>query len=381
MTMLRLTIKEIGFRRANVLLSVLAVTAAVAFCVILFTTAQASQRETAKLMLSMGFNLRIIPKDTNENQFLLTGISDKTMPAEYVDKLASQKGFSYNHLLATLQKKIKWQGFEVIITGLAPEVSPPDRQKPPMQYMIEPGTVYLGYRLANQLALKKGDTIQIAGNTLTIANTLSEKGNADDFRIQCHISDAQQILNLPGQISEIKAMDCLCFAPNDDPAAILRKELASILPDAQLFQLKEIAQTRKNTRVMVKKVFSLVMPFVIIVCAVWIGILAMINVRDRKHEIGIMRALGYSSPKISTLFLGKAALVGLAGSVIGYAFGTWLTVRYGPGIFTLTAKAVKPTYQLLIWLLITAPLFAAMSSFIPAMFAVAQDPADTLREG
>ena len=68
------------------------------------------------------------------------------------------------------------------------------------------------------------------------------------------------------------------------------------------------------------------------------------------------------------------------GAAIGFVIGTALALKLGPDIFQITAKAIKPVYNLLIWSLIAAPVFAAISSFIPAMIAVTQDPAITLRD-
>ena len=381
MSILALISKEIIHRKINFLLSLLAVVTAVAFFVSFFTTGKASNRETARLMLSMGYNLHIIPSDTDMNQFLLSGLTNTTMPEEYLKKLASPKGFSYNHLLATLQRKILWRGLEVILTGLAPEVCPPGRKKPPMAHPIEPGTVYVGYILADKLALKEDAPIEIGGKTLKIAKCLFEQGGVDDIRIQCHLKDAQEILNLPGQISQIQAVDCLCFTPTNDPVSILRSEIASVLPEAQVFQMKPIAMARAQQRQMVRNVFAVIMPFVVIVCGAWIGVLAMMNVRDRQREIGIMRALGYGSEKITAMFLGKAAIIGLAGAIVGFIIGTALALSFGPDIFKITAKTtIKPEVTLFIWSVIAAPLFAAVSCFIPTMFATTSDPAVTLRE-
>lgn len=381
MSMLSLICKEIIHRKANFVFSLLAVMTAIALFVSFVTAGKASNRETARLMLSMGFNLHIISNQTNINEFLLTGLADKTMPEKYLQKLASQKAFSYNHLLAILQRKISWQGQEVILTGLAPEVCLPGLKKPPMVKPIEPGTAYVGHILADKLRLKKGDTIDIGGKTLEIARCLFEQGDTDDIRIQCHLNDAQEILNLNNQISEIRAVDCLCFAPTNDPVSILRKEITSVLPDAQVLQVRPIAMARTQQRQMVRKVFAVIMPFVIIVCGAWIGLLVMINVRDRNQEIGIMRALGYGSAKVAAMFLGKAVIVGLVGAGLGFMVGTALALNFGPEIFKITAKAtIRPDLSLFVLSLIFAPVFTAVSSFIPAMIAVTYDPAITLRE-
>jgi len=381
MTTPGLILREILHRKTNFLLSVLAVTAAVALFISFFTAGAASERETARLMLQMGYNLHIVPEGADRSEFLLTGLTDKTMPQQYLEKLAIPKAFSYNHLLGTLQRRISWQGLELVLTGLAPEVCPPGAKKPPMVEPIPQGTAYVGYIIADRLKLKAGRIIEIAGKQLKIVRCLFEQGGVDDIRIQCHLKDAQEILNLPGRISEIQAVDCLCFVDTNDPVSILRKEVASILPDVQVVQAKPIATARAKQRQMIQGVFAVIVPAVVIACGIWIGVLAAVNVRDRYQEIGVMRALGYGSGKITALFLGKAVIVGLLGAIIGFLVGTYLALHFGPEIFKMTAKTVmKPQLPLLAWSLIFAPLFAAVSSFIPAMIAAAHDPAVALRQ-
>ncbi len=380
MQIVRLIIKEILHRKVHFVLGLLAVVTAVGLFVAFMTTARASNRETARLMLKAGFTLRIIPKETDMNTFLINGFSDQTMPADYVDKIAQQKGFSYNHLLATLQQKVSWRDMAVIVTGLAPETCPPDRKKPPMSFSIKPGTVYVGFVIAEKLGLKEGEIIEINGTALSIVDCLDESGTVDDIRIQCHVEDAQAILGLPGRINEIQAVDCLCFTPTDDPLAILRGELAELLPDAKVIQKAKLAEVRKQQRLLVKNHLSFIMTVVIVVCGVWIGVLAMLNVRQRESEIGIMRAIGYSSGKVVSLLLGKAVVMGVCGAVLGFGVGVALAVHFGPGIFEITAKAIKADYTLLYWSIAAAPLFAATASFIPVTIAIAQDPADTLRK-
>lgn len=382
MSITGLIYKEIRHRKINFVLGLLAVVTAVALFISFFTAGKGANRETARLMLKMGYNMHIISKDTNINEFLLTGIADKTIPESYLYLLGSQKKISYNHLMATLQKQISWKGTEVILTGLSDEVWPEGKTKPPiLDFKIKPGELYVGYRVAQTLGLKEGDRVEIEGKEFTVVDCLEEAGGADDIRVQMALDDAQEVLKMPEQISEIRAVDCLCFMPSGDPVAILRAEIGSLLPEAQVFQIQAIADARAETRKMVKRLFGIIMPFVVIACGVWISVLATMNVRERQQEIGIMRALGYGSSKISVLFLGKAVLTGLLGALVGFGAGTALAIHFGPKIFELTGKALmKPEFPLLGLSLIFAPLFAAISTFIPAMIAVAYDPAITLRE-
>jgi putative ABC transport system permease protein len=264
---------------------------------------------------------------------------------------------------------------------MAPEeVAAPGKKRSPMIFRIERGTVHIGSVLADSLGIEKGEKVDIFGKSFTVVRRLPESGSDDDIRIYGHLRDVQSLLNMEGKINEIKALECVCFVPGKDSTTILREQLEQLLPEARVIQIRSIATARERQRLMVESYFAFIVPFVLIVCATWVGALAMINVRERQHEIGVMRALGYGSGKIALLFLGKAIVIGAIGAALGFGIGTGLALKLGPDIFKVTAKMIKPVYRLLGWSLIAAPAFAALSSLIPAMFAVTQEPAVTLRE-
>lgn len=380
MKILSIIIKEILHRKMNAGLSVLAVITAVGFFVAFFTTGEASKNETARIMRDIGYNIRIIPKETDMSEFWAEGYSDKMMPEEYVNRFAAVKGFAYTHLLATLQRRIEWNGMKVLLKGISTEVAPLDHKKPSMIFTIQPGTVYIGSQITKQLGIKRGDEIEINGSKFLVHQTLQETGTEDDIRIYAFLSDVQKMLNLPEQVNEIMALDCACLIQDIDPVQYLRDQLSQIMPEAQMIHIRPIAEARENQRQMMENYMALLIPLVTVVCAVWIGALAMMNTRERRQEIGILRSLGYGSGTISALFIGKALFIGVIGAVTGFGAGTFLALYYGPSIFEITAKNIVPIYNLLAWSVVLAPLFAALSSFIPAVVAVTQDPAETLRE-
>ncbi|KXB08707.1 hypothetical protein AKJ55_00510 [candidate division MSBL1 archaeon SCGC-AAA382M17] len=352
-----------------------------------FTANEASKRETRRLTRDMGFNLRIIPKKTNMNNFWVKGYSDFYMPEEYVNRFWESENFSFAHLTATLYKKITWNGKEVILAGIAPEIKPLakkfDKKKTDMGFTIDSGTVYIGYELAESMNLNRRDTIKILNKDFTIAKTLSETGSMDDIKIYGLLSEYQDLLNLNGKINEIMALDCLCLLTPDEQGSQLqwiRERLTRILPEANVIMNTKIAETRVKQRHMLEQYFADITIFVIILIALWIGVLVMINVRERITEIGVLNAIGHSWSKIAGLFLGKVLLIGLISAFIGFILGTGLALKYAPDIFKVTADAIKPIYGLLGWSLLFAPVFSALSALIPTMIAVSKDPAVILRK-
>lgn len=377
---LHLILKETALRKVNSLLSLLAIVVAVALYVGFHTTGTAADRETTRLMRDLGFNLRIIPANTDETQFWAQGYATETIPQEYVNRFGEQEGLSYRHLLATLQQQIAINNVPVMLTGIDSEVAPLGvEEKKPLIFSIKPGTVYVGFHAARKLELNVGDTVEVEGESFTVAETMSEQGSEEDIRVYGHLSDVQRVLKLEGRVNEIQALECLCRDPNVDSIDILRTELERIMPEAKVIQLRGIAQAREKQRLMVEKYFSFTMSVVLLGCALWVGVLAMLNVRERRQEIGVFHALGYGMSYIAALFLGKAVVLGFAGAAMGFGAGTLLAMWLGPNIFQVTSAMIQPDYTLMRSALIFAPLFAALCSMIPAALAVADDPAEILR--
>ncbi len=374
-----LIVRELRHRWFNALLSVAVLSAAVAIFVVMTISHAAQERETRRITRDMGFNLRIVPKQTDMIAFWNNGFSEYTMSEDSIDKIADRKKISYNHLIATLQQRLTVDGQTVILTGVSDELSPPGRKKTKMAAIIKPGTVHVGFEAARQLDWKKGDEVTIGGKSFKVARCAPEAGSADDVRLTVSLADAQMALGKPGEINEIKAIDCLCLTADENPLAILRSELSAVLPDAKVVMLGPIADARAKQRQTTERMTAFTFVVVLIVVALWVGALAMINVRQRTAEIGLLRALGYRGGALAGLLMGKAVLLGIAAAVIGSVLGTYVAVAYGPDLFPITARAIKPDPELFWWALIATPLFAAAVSFFPTAVAIAEDPALTLR--
>jgi len=65
---------------------------------------------------------------------------------------------------------------------------------------------------------------------------------------------------------------------------------------------------------------------------------------------------------------------------LGFVVGYLLSVQLGPNIFKVTMVSITPNFKLLGWAICIGPLFAAISSLIPVLWAVNQDAAKLLNE-
>ena len=420
MNTLKMLLAEIGYRKLNFALSLLAVAIAVSLFVagpVLIagysqeTKVQLDRLDdnTRRYMRDMGFNLMIVHRDNDMSDFWATDFAEKTMPQEYVERLANDTSLTkVNHLVATLQQKIDWRNGKVLLIGYLPETPKAHRattafakkreqekkKKLPMGEDIEPGTIHLGHQLA--AGRKEGQTVDVLGRRFQIAKIVSERGSKEDITVKMHLSDAQQLLEKPGQINQIMALECLCRV-GDLPK--IRAELEGILPEAQVTEYQSIAVARAKQRedvkasrekqhASMKSLANLITSLVVLASALWVGLLTLANVRERRTEIGILRALGKGSGTIVGLFLGKAVVVGLLGAGLGFLLGTGVGYALGtdlPRVFGVQplydSRSYFPfSYLSLLIALLGAPLLAAVASYLPTLTAVMQDPAVVLRD-
>jgi len=381
------------------------------------------QDETRQAMVEMGFNLSIVQRDTDMVDFLATGLPSVEMPQEYIDRLASDPSLTMvTHLVATLRSKITWEGREVRLDGYLPEV--PQSHKPqtafakrwghqrrPMGYEIAPGTVLLGHALGE--GRQEGETIEVLGREFKIERILPEKGSKEDATIAMHLSDAQELLDKPDRINQILALECRCTAA-DLPK--VRKQLADILPDTFVVRDASKADARAKQRAMVKQkhdtivaqhkrdlqkrqqdleetrsrrakiqqsmeaLATVITTLVVLAAAIWVGLLALANVRERRTEIGLLRALGKGSAMIASLFLGKAVLLGFLGAGVGFSLGIWAAELLGIHTLGVASEYFSVRYDVLLAAMVGAPLLSAMASYLPTLSALMQDPAVVLRD-
>ncbi len=420
----KLLCREIAHRKMNFLLSLLAMTAAAMLFIAGPTLMEGYKEEsdqqlramqakadtdlanldkrTKRIMRDLGFNLRIVHKNTDLSRLYASFVSFD-MPESYVTTLAESPEITkIVHLVATLKQMIELEGKPRLLVGFAPEATQSHiEQKAPMGFQIKQGTVFLGH-LAGE-GFKVGESSEVIGKSFEIANILAPRGTRDeDIFVAMHLKDAQQLLEKEGLISEIVALGCKCKTV--DRVQEIMAQLEAVLPEARVVELSTRAIAREEQRQLVSKHYqqqrndyeagregvstvllglnNQVMPLIVLVCVTWAGLLAWSNVRQRRTEIGLLRALGKNSTGIISLLLGKALIVGLLGGILGSLMGLAIASQLAQSeLLAVSAENFQTPTMLLVATIGGAPLVAALASYLPTLIAVQQDPAVVLMDG
>ncbi len=428
MSLANIICREIFFRKTNFLLSLFAVAAAAGVLIFSVLMLKAHDLKTEKIISEkeavlkgkmdeledasrvitkrMGFNVLVIPRDQNLGDLYSDDFASKFMPESYAQKLADSKIITIRHLLPSLIQKIKWTEKDrtVILIGTRGEVPSIhlDPQKPIMD-AVKPDTAILGYELHRSLGLKQGDRITLLKKDFTVDKCFEERGNKDDITVWINLAEAQELLGKKGLVNGIMALECNC-AMGD--IAKVRQEIAGVLPDTQVIEFKTTALARAEIRRkaadtakasldsekasrtklrMERENSATALVSVFLFCAiVMTAFLALINVKERKMEIGIFRALGFYTGQIYRIILFRAFIIGLAGSAIGCILGAaaFLAIAGKTGdiqsAVSIMRNIVFLGYSMMI--IVSSTMLIVLATIFPAHYAAQQDPAEILRE-
>ena len=137
--------------------------------------------------------------------------------------------------------------------------------------------------------------------------------------------------------------------------ALARAEARNQVAEEAVTTLNKEKQGREILRNERARMASILVPVVILACALWIAVMGFINVRSRREEIGILRAMGVSTRRIFMLFIWKHISIGILGGFFGLVAGSTVVFFFsGPDTGNPFGAAGPPLFwiglaALLVW--------------------------------
>ena len=362
------------------------------------------------IMRNMGYNVLILNKEQDISELEKKGYATTYLDYEDVWKIAQSDMKTLNHLLPVLQEKIYWKekNTDIYLTGIRGQVpvfskpaflTPEQEYRSPIMERVPDGKADLGEEIAVLLKLRPGDKIKIQGEEFEVNRVYSRKGNKDDLSVWIPLDKAQNILGRKDKINGILALECVCAV---EMLGQVREEVQALLPHAKVFEFSSLIAARADVRKRAadlhkdiltaemshqmelrqekERLASVLVILLLAGASVWIFILILNNVRERKHEIGILRAIGFRRYQVLQIFLGKALLMGIAGGIIGCLTGYLLGIWWSNSETATSGIQGLFDGSIIILGLLLAPALALTAGFIPSVLAANQDPAIILSE-
>lgn len=191
---------------------------------------------------------------------------------------------------------------------------------------------FLGTKAAEQLAAKPGGELQLDfadRNEPCSVSAIVNAGGAEDSQIFLELPVAQKLAGFSERISMVQLS-----VPGTPPEIQdYATRLAQAIPTAEVRPVRALAEAEGN---LLRKIQGLILATILLILMLTaLCILATMAAlaMERRHDVGLMKALGGSIRTIMRLFLFEAGVLGFAGGVLGCLAGMALSGWMGERVF------------------------------------------------
>ena len=268
------------------------------------------------------------------------------------------------------------------------------------------GGVAIGRRMAENLGLVLGDTITLIspdGDVSPLGTTPRLKGypvtaifevgmsEYDTSIVYMPFSEAQMYFN-----SEGKAQSLEVYLDNpDNVEAIKPKVEEAAQRQIYLTDWRQRNQTFFSALQVERNVMFMILTLIVLVAALNIISGLVMLVKDKGHDIAILRTMGATRGAVLRIFLMTGAAIGVVGTVAGVLLGificlnverireffSWLsgTVLFNPELYFLSQLPAKMDAGETFSVIVMALVLSFIATLFPAWRAARLDPVEALR--
>jgi putative ABC transport system permease protein len=362
-------------QRGRLLVILLALGASAALTAALLNLQVDARDRLTKEFRVFGANIIVAPRDSKSSGAGVVTLDESTVERARQSLPPHASADSYLYLVASVSAANSAQPVNAVIAGKrtvqidqssthAIGPTPPDNKN----------ICSVGAKAAQQLHLQPGDrlTLRDEGREETCTSEIADaRGDAEDSQIVVNLHAAQRLASMPGKVSLIQVS--VAGTPReirDDIAA-----LAQNIPAADVHGLRQFTDAEAKIYTRVSGLLTATTALVLALTGLCV-MAAMTNVAmERKNDVGLMKAIGGATRRVLRLFLAEAALLGLAGGIVGAAAGLLLSIWLGKAVFGVAARPRLIVYPVSVALTI---LVAIVSSY-PLRRLASISPASVFR--
>jgi lipoprotein-releasing system permease protein len=242
----------------------------------------------------------------------------------------------------------------------------------------------IGAELAEDLGVSVGDKLRITtaegrGEVFTLSG-IFDLGNKDvnERWVLVSLRAAQSLLDLAGGASTLEAKLAEIFAADRFAERVASR--TGLVVDSW---------TKINAQLMIglrsqDSSKSMIQFFVVIAVALGIASVLVVAVVQKSREIGIMKAVGTSTRKVTRVFLIQGGVLGLLGSLLGCGLGAALALFFASLARNPDGSPTFPvalTPGLFLGAAALATVTGLCAAVVPARRAARLDPATVIRYG
>lgn len=239
-----------------------------------------------------------------------------------------------------------------------PQVGPGWRFEPSPAPSMEAARCLVGARVASQFGVHAGERLllQNAGREeVCVIDGMLSAGGAEDNQVFVDLAAAQRLAAQPGRVSLIQ------LSVTGDPRTIeaFLAALSAALPQVAVRGVRQFSDAEAKLYERIRGLLSATVALILVLTGLCV-MAAMTNAAmERKHDVGLMKALGGPLARILHLFLAEAAILGFVGGLLGAAAGMLLSIWLGTVVFGVAAQPRWIVYPVTVFLTVLVAVAGA----------------------
>jgi putative ABC transport system permease protein len=361
----RILRRLLGANRGRLFVMLLALGAGAAVTAALLNLQVDAKRRLTTEFRAFGPNVVIVPKDSSSS-------NSGTLPESLVHSVpvnvpSGRVGVSSAlYIISNVSVLQSGKALSAVVAGVSPlmfialsfPTSSTPTATPNGQFSSSENLCVAGARFAQQVGAEQGAELLLvsAGHRESCrVASIHQTGGPEDDRVTIGLRAAQRLAHLPGRISAIQLT--VPGTPGEIQSYIA--SLQGELPDVEVRPIRQFTEGEARIYNRISGLLTATVGIVLLLTALCV-MAAMTNVAmERKMDVGLMKAIGGATRRVVRLFLAEAALLGLAGGLIGAAVGILLSIGLGKAVFGVAARPRLIVYPVAVGLTMLVAILSA----------------------
>jgi putative ABC transport system permease protein len=225
----------------------------------------------------------------------------------------------------------------------------------------------IGRNVAKQLNLSPGsaialryDSIRTGTHTATLTvKGIVDSGGQEDSQVITNILATQRLTNSETDTNHVGSVQVSIPGTSREVLDAVTR-ISAALPDVEVRPVPQISHAEGLLLPRIRGLIFFMVALILVLTTLCVFASMAALAMERRRDVGLMKAIGGSMSRIIRIFLTEAGALGLAGALIGYVAGIFLSRWIGDRAFHVAISARPEVLPLVIALMVGVALAGAL---------------------
>ncbi len=213
----------------------------------------------------------------------------------------------------------------------------------------------LGLAPDSRLSLRYTDRSGTRTIDLIVSGVI-DSGGQEDSQVFANLQVVQKLAGLDGHVGLVQ----MSIPGTSQEVKVAITRISAAMPDVEVRPVPQIAQAEASLLPRIRGLIFFMVALILVLTTLCVFASMAALAMERRRDVGLMKAIGGSISSIVRIFLTEAAVLGLAGALIGYVGGIFLSRWIGERAFHVAISARPEVLPIVVALMVGVSLAGAL---------------------